>query len=54
MAELIPKLEVVKNDRMEKHTEGELALLSMLEANLSNDYQVYFQPHRADWFNHVK
>jgi len=44
MAEFIPSLQDISNDRMEKHTEGELALLNALQA-LSDDYQIYFQPH---------
>lgn len=44
MASFYPSLEEIQNDKMERHTEGELALLKEL-GKLSDDFYVYFQPH---------
>lgn len=44
MATFIPKLNDIRNDKMVRPTEGELALLEEL-SNLPDAYQVYFQPH---------
>lgn len=44
MAIFYPSREEIKNDMMEKHTAGELALLNELQ-RLPNDFLVYYQPH---------
>ena len=44
MARFYPTIDQIKNDSMEKHTAGEMALLQEL-ANLPDDFNVYFQPH---------
>lgn len=44
MATFYPELGKIRKDRMEKHTEGEMALLNEL-ACLPDDYSVYFQPY---------
>ena len=44
MAVFYPTLEQIKNDKMEKHTAGEMSLLKELTA-LPDDFNVYFQPH---------
>lgn len=44
MASFYPTLAETRDDKMERHTEGELALLEELN-KLSDDFYVYFQPH---------
>lgn len=44
MAYFYPSLTKIRSDMMEHPTEGELALLEELQ-KLSDDFQVYFQPH---------
>lgn len=44
MAKFIPSLEEIKNNKMEKPTEGEWVLLQKLQ-DLSDNYTIYFQPY---------
>ncbi len=44
MAIFYPSNEEIRNDVMENHTPGEIALLDELK-RLSDDFSVYYQPH---------
>ena len=44
MAIFLPCLEEIKNDKMEKHTSGELELLEEL-TKLDDSFSIYFQSH---------